>query len=78
MLKYNPDKFNRYNLRSKLDFKITDFWSISNNTSLIIKDYERPSSLGSSYFWEINRISPLELLENPDGSWTKKEPKSLE
>ena len=72
MLKYNPDKFNRYNLRSKLDFKITDFWSISNNTSLIIKDYERPSSLGSSYFWEINRISPLELLENPDGSWTKK------
>ena len=37
MLKYNPDKFNRYNLRSKLDFKITDFWSISNNTSLIIK-----------------------------------------
>ena len=72
MIKYNPDKFHRYNLRSKLNFKITDFWSISNNTSFIIKDYERPTSLGSSYFWEINRISPLELLTNPDGSWTKK------
>lgn len=72
MIKRNTDTFNRYNMRSKLNFKITDFWSISNNTNFIVKDFEAPTSLGDSYFWEINRISPLELLKNPDGTWTKK------
>lgn len=72
MVKYGTDKFKRYNVRSKLSFKITDNWTIANNTSMIVKDYEAPTYLGSSYFWEVNRINPMDMLYNPDGSWTKK------
>lgn len=71
MIKYGTDKFKRYNLRSKLDFKITDNWTVSNNTTLTIKDYDAPDGLGKSYYWEINRTSPLEMPWNPDGTWTE-------
>lgn len=70
MVKYGTDKYNRYNLRSKLDFKLTDWWRISNNTSFVTSDYESPEYLGSSYYWEINRINPLDVPRNPDGTWT--------
>lgn len=71
MVKYGTDKYNRYNLRSKLDFKISKWWSISNNTSYVTSDYESPEYLGSSYYWEINRINPMDVPKNPDGSWTE-------
>ena len=45
MVSQGTDKFNRYNLRSKLDFKLTDWWSLGNNTSLVVSDYDAP------YFW---------------------------
>ena len=70
MIRYGTDKYNRYNLRSKLDFKITDYWTISNNTQAIITDYDAPTSLGSSYYWGINRINPMYVPKNPDGTWT--------
>ena len=70
MIKYGTDKFNRYNLRSKLSIKLTDFWTISNNTNLIMKDYDQPSNLAWLYYWNINRTNPMSVLKNPDGSWT--------
>lgn len=71
MVKYGTDKFNRYNLRSKLDFKLTDWWTIGNNTSFVTSDYNSPNYLGSSYYWEVNRINPLDVISNPDGTWTQ-------
>lgn len=71
MVKYGTDKYNRYNLRSKLDFKLTDWWSLGNNTSFVTSDYNSPNYLGSSYYWEVNRINPMDVIYNPDGSWTK-------
>lgn len=70
MIKYGTDKYNRYNLRSKLSFNITKNWTVANNTSMTIKDYNAPTYLGSSYYWEINRLNPLDVMRNPDGSWT--------
>lgn len=70
MIKYGTDKYNRYNLRSKLDFKITDWWTIGNNTSYVTSDYDQPQYLGSSYYWEVNRANPLDVPRNPDGTWT--------
>ena len=70
MIRYGTDKFNRYNLRSKLSFKIFDFWEIGNNTALIIRDYDEPNGLGSSYYWTINRLNPMSVPRNPDGTWT--------
>lgn len=71
MVKYGADKYNRYNLRSKLDFKLTDWWTLGNNTSFVNSDYDSPNYLGNSYYWEVNRINPLDVAYNPDGSWTK-------
>lgn len=71
MLKQNADIYNRYNLSSKLNFKITKNWNISNNTTVTTYDYSAPSYLGKGLWWDINRVSPLDMLYNPDGSWTK-------
>lgn len=71
MIRYGTDKYNRYNLRSKLSFNITKNWTVANNTSLTIKDYDAPDGLGSGYYWGINRINPMDVPRNPDGSWTK-------
>ena len=71
MVKYGTDKYNKYNLRSKMDFKVTDWWTFGNNTSFVNSDYDSPNYLGDSYYWEVNRINPLDVTYNPDGSWTK-------
>lgn len=71
MVKHGTDKYNRYNLRSKMDFKITDWWNVGNNTSFITSDYDAPNYLGGSYYWEVNRCNPLDMPYNPDGTWTE-------
>lgn len=70
MIKVGTDKFNRYNIRSKINFKLTDWWTLGNNTSFVTSDYESPYYLGSSFYWQVNRCSPLDPIYNPDGSYT--------
>ena len=71
MLKHGNDLYNRYNLRSKLDFKVTDWWSISNNTSYSTNDYDEPNYLGSDFYWAVCRTNPLYTMYNPDGTRTE-------
>lgn len=71
MIKYNTDTYNRYNLSSKFKFKISKNWNISNSTTVTTYDYKAPSRLDKNLYWEINRVSPLDVLRNPDGTWTK-------
>lgn len=70
MLKQDNDKFNRYNLRSKLNFHVNDRWTVGNNTSYSTADYDAPSYLGSDYYWNISRKNTLDIPTNPDGTWT--------
>lgn len=70
MIKYHTDKYNRYNINTKLNFKITDWWNISNNTIFTTYDYKAPTNLSGDTYWAINRISPLDVPKNPDGTWT--------
>ena len=70
MVKYGTDKYNRYTVRSKIDFKVTDWWTIGNNTQMIFSDYDYPTSLDSDYYWGINRLNPMDVPKNPDGTWT--------
>ena len=44
IIRYGTDKFNRYNTRAKLNFKLTDWWTLGSNMSMIIKDYDAPTS----------------------------------
>ena len=44
MIKYNTDTYNRYTINSKLNYHIKDWWSVSNNTSVITYDYKAPTN----------------------------------
>ncbi len=72
MLKYNTDQYNRYNLRSNVSYQVTDWLSISNNTSMTYYTYKAPSSLDCGWLYkEIHNANALTIPKNPDGSWTE-------
>ncbi len=75
VFRYNPDKYDRINMRAKLDFKVTDWLHIYTNTSYNRTVYNQPSLWTSDYtagdlYHEVGRIGTLGILKNPDGSWT--------
>ena len=73
MFRYGNDKYDRYNMRGKVDFQITDWLNISNNTSFVYRNYDQPNLGGQSFesfFHEVNRIASLDIPKNPDGTWT--------
>lgn len=49
MLRYGNDIYNRYNLRTKLQFKLTDWWSLSSNVSLTTSDYDYANAMTNTY-----------------------------
>lgn len=75
MFRYGNDLYKRYNLRGKVDYQITDWLNISNNTSFTYRKYDQPS-FGESgwkvadFFHMVNRTNSLEVPRNPDGTWT--------
>ena len=72
MLKYNTDQYNRYNLRSNVTYQVTDWLSISNNTSMTYYTYKAPSSLDCGWLYkEVHNANALTIPKNPDGSWTE-------
>lgn len=76
MLRYGNDIYERYNLREKVSFDITDWLTVKNNTSFTYKRYNEPSFGRTDwgmkdFFHMVNRENSLELPKNPDGTWTK-------
>lgn len=71
MLRYGTDIYDRYNMRGKVDFQITDWLNISNNTSFAYRTYDKPNTDMESLFHEVNRRSTLDVVKNPDGTFTK-------
>ena len=69
MVKYGTDKYNRYNIHSKLNFELTKWWSVGNNTNFVTSDYDYLGYMSTAYR-EINRKSPMDVPLNPDGTWT--------
>ena len=70
MVKYGTDKYNQYNMRSKINFALTKWWKLGNNTSFVTSDYKAPRYLNSNYYWNINRQNPLSVPKHADGTWT--------
>ncbi|PHN01780.1 SusC/RagA family TonB-linked outer membrane protein [Flavilitoribacter nigricans] len=60
------DYFDRYSLRGKVNFRVNDWISISNNTYLTGTQRENPS-----YFslWDLYNFFPTDWDKNPDGTW---------
>lgn len=71
MVKANPDVFQKYNFRSKIDARINKYASISNNTNYYTSTYDYPglSDIQDSFAYS-NRHAPACFpLQNPDGTW---------
>lgn len=71
MQRAHPDVFNRYNLRSKIDFEMSKWATLSNNTSFYQSDY---TSIGCGGVEDAIALSARHAMacfpmQNPDGSW---------
>ena len=76
MQRAHPDIYNRYNLRSKIDFRINRWASISNNASFFSSSY---NSLGDGSIENTFRNGSAHALacypmQNPDGTWIYESP----
>jgi len=73
MLLISPDTYDRYNFRSKGDYKITDWFTLSNNTTYTNDKYDQPSAIDQGYlYWHnVNRQPSLNTVYNPDGTYTE-------
>ena len=80
ILRYGKDFYNRYNMRAKVDFQITNWLKIGNNTTFGSTEYDGPSFAGldayqgvsymTDFFYELNHLDPTLMPKNPDGTWT--------
>jgi TonB-linked SusC/RagA family outer membrane protein len=74
IFRYNPDKLNKYNIRAKVDMKISNYFSVNANLDFSTMDYRYPltSQGGVNAVWRMlsNYGFPVVPLLNPDGSLT--------
>ncbi|RBL90863.1 SusC/RagA family TonB-linked outer membrane protein [Chitinophaga flava] len=71
MLRYNPDKYNRYNMRAKATYTFNERVKVGTNTMYSNSTYSEPSSTTDYlFFHNANRTPSLSVPRNPDGTWT--------
>lgn len=71
MQRQHPDVFNKYNLRSKIDFKMTDWATLSNNTSFYSSKYTSigDGSIDNLIAYSARHAMACFPMKNPDGTW---------
>ena len=71
IMKQNHDVFNKYNLRSKIDFKINKWARLSNNTSFYSStyDYIGAGNVQNAIAYSNRHGLACFPLKNPDGTW---------
>lgn len=70
MLKWDTDIFRKYNLRTRLDFRPTNWLTLGTNLSLLMSNLNRPTNYASSVFGGTHHTtSSLLPIKNPDGTW---------
>lgn len=81
VFRYSPDYYNRYNLRTKLDYQATKWLNLYTNMAYNRTQYNSASLWSSDIdgqFGDIyhaaGRNSTLSTLKNPDGSWAHSGP----
>ncbi len=73
LFNFNPDKFNKYNIRGKGDIKVTDWLTFQNNTEISSYDYHYPMFAdGDGNIWRQfeHQGYPMAIIYNPDGTFT--------
>ncbi len=71
IIKMNPDVFQKFNLRAKIDARLNKYMRLSNNTSFYSSGYNYPggSSIQDSFAYASRHGLASFPLQNPDGSW---------
>lgn len=71
IIKVRPDVFQKFNLRSKIDFKINQFIRMSNNTSFYNSTYDYPGvgNVQNAIAYSANHGLACFTPQNPDGTW---------
>ena len=71
VIKLNPDVFDKYNLRAKIDARLNKYMRLSNNTSFFSSAYNYPggSNIQDSFAYSARHALASFPLTNPDGSW---------
>jgi TonB-linked SusC/RagA family outer membrane protein len=66
-----PDIYNKYNLRSKIDFRVNKWATLSNNTSFFSSNYTSQGDGGIDNTLLYGSVHALACypMQNPDGSW---------
>ncbi|MDR3268580.1 MAG: TonB-dependent receptor [Tannerella sp.] len=85
MLKINKDLMDRYNVRSHVEYKPTEWLTVGNNMALTYSTYNRPTDFASDtdgdgdtdsddsqFFEKAMFANPLVPIRNPDGSYTER------
>lgn len=77
ILKVGSDKYNRYNMRNKLDYKITNWLEMGTNIAYTYYTNNEPYNFScgdeddnTMFFHNLNRTSTLDVPKNEDGTWT--------
>lgn len=67
----NPDLYQKYNLRSKIDFRINEWATLSNNTSFFSSKYASlgDGSVDNTIGYSARHALANIPMKNPDGSW---------
>ncbi|MGV8138419.1 MAG: SusC/RagA family TonB-linked outer membrane protein [Mangrovibacterium sp.] len=71
ILKMHPDIFNKYNLRSKLDFRVNKWTTMTNNTSFYGSQYtfQGDGSVENTLAYGARHALAAFPMKNPDGTW---------
>ena len=71
MLKEHPDIYRKYNLRSKIDFRINKWSTLTNNTSFYGSQYtfQGDGSVENTLAYSARHALACFPMKNPDGSW---------
>lgn len=67
----NPDLYQKYNLRSKIDFRVNEWATLSNNTSFFSSKYSSlgDGSVDNTIGYSARHALSVFPMKNPDGSW---------
>ena len=70
MIKVNTDVYDKFNIRSHVEYKPTNWLTVGNNTSLQYFIYKKPTRLTTTFFWNmLYTEKSLYPVKNPDGTW---------
>lgn len=75
VFRYDPDVYNRYNFRAKLNLQVNKWLKVYTNSAYNRTNYNAPSLWTSDWttgdlYHQIGRQFSLSTAQNPDGSWT--------